>query len=165
MGDVESQLFSPESPECDALICVIQLLFSRTHQSLPLADLGALLPERHHRFIQSNGRLRGWILQFPIFSVTGRFDRQHVTLNFDSKFSEWSHGNEGKDQVVANPQSRRTTISEEEVVMAEDLLDNLLEHVGDLIDEISRLRRQLDAQNSLQTKISLDFAVKRLAFD
>jgi hypothetical protein len=44
--------------------------------------------------------------------------------------------------------------------MAEDLLNNLLEHVVDLIDQISRLRRQLDVQKSLQTNISSDFAVK-----
>ena len=46
---------------------------------------------------------------------------------------------------MVKPLSRRHTVSEEDVVMAEDLLDNLLEHVLDLIDQVSNLRKQVDA--------------------
>ena len=160
MGDVESQLCRPESPECDALIGVIHILDQIPNQSRLLSDLGALLPERHLQVIRGNGRLRKWILQYPIFSLTGPRGAQHVTLNLDSKFSAWSHDKDEKDQVFVKPLSRRHTITEEEVVMVEDLLDDFLEHVVDLIDQISNLRRQFDAQISLQPKISSDFAVR-----
>ena len=160
MGDAESQLCSPETPECDALVCIIQILCRRTNQSVLLADLGALLPERNLQFIQDNGRLRKWILQYPIFAVSGPRGSEHVTLNFESNSeseqisaqitcSEWFHDDDEKDQVMVKPLSRRNTVSEEDVVMVEDLLDNLLEHVLDLIDEVSNLRKQVDAQNCL----------------
>ena len=160
MGDAESQLCSPETPECDALICVIKILCQRTNQSVLLADLGALLPERHLQFIQDNGRLRKWILQYPIFALAGPRGSEHVTLNLESNSgseqiseqitcSDGSHDNDAKDQVIVKPLSRRNIVSEEEVVMVEDLLDNLLEHVLDLIDQVSNLRKQVDAQNCL----------------
>ena len=156
MGDAESQLCSPETPECAALVCIIQILCQRTNQSVLLADLGALLPERHLQFIQDNGRLRKWILQYPIFALTGPRGSEHVTLNFESNSeseqisaqitcSEWSHDDDEKDQDMVKPLSRRNTVSEEDVVMVEDLLDNLLEHVLDLIDQVSNLRKQVDA--------------------
>ena len=157
MGDAESQLCSPETPECDALVCIIQILCRRTNQSVLLADLGALLPERNLQFIQDNGRLRKWIMKYPIFALSGLQGSEHVTLNLRSDSdseqiseqitsSEWSHDDVDEDLVSVKPLSRRTTVSEEEVVMVEDLLDNLLEHVLDLIDEVSKLRRQVDAE-------------------
>jgi hypothetical protein len=142
MGYAESQLCSPESPECDALICIIQILVQRATYPLLLADLGALLPERHKQVIRCKGRLRQWILQYPIFALTGPRSHEHITLNLDD--------NDEKDQVSVKPLSRRqNTISAEEVVMVEDLLDKLLEHVLDLIDQVSYLRKQVDAQDSL----------------
>ena len=52
-----------------------------------------------------------------------------------------------KDEVCVKPLNKQHTVSEEEVVMAEDLLDKLLENVLDLIDQILNLRKQVDAQN------------------
>ena len=124
MGNAESRL------ECDALVCAIHIIARRSNQSMTLADLGALLPEHHLQVIQRKGRLRKWILQYPIFALTGPLGSEHVTLNFESN-------------------SESEQISEQEVVMVEDLLDNLLEHVLDLIDEVSNLRKQVDAQKSL----------------
>jgi hypothetical protein len=142
MGDAESQLCSPESPECDALIWIIQILSQRTAYPLLLADLGALLPEHHKQVIRCNGRLRKWILQYPIFALTGPRGAEHITLNLDD--------NDEEDQVFVKALScRQNTISAEEVVMAEDLLDNLLEHVLDLIDQVSNLRKKVDAQDCL----------------
>ena len=160
MGDANSQLCSPETLECDALVCSIQILCKRTNQSVLLADLGGLLPDRHSKFIRKNGRLRKWILKYPIFALTGPEGSEHVTLNLESNSeseqiseqrtrSEWSHDDEEKEQVIVKSFRLRNTVSEEQVVMAEDLLDNLLEHVLDLIDEVSNLRKQLDAQNCL----------------
>ena len=139
MGSAESQLRSPVSPECDALVCITQILGKRaTHPPL-LSDLGALLPERHVQFIKKNGRLRRWILQYPIFALTGPRGSEHVTLNFESD-------DDVKDQVFVKPLNEQHTVSEEEVVMAEDLLDKLLENVLDLIDQVSNLRKQVDAR-------------------
>ena len=49
------------------------------------------------------------------------------------------------------PLSRRNTVSEEEVVEAEDLLDKLLEHVLDLIgfqlEEVGGRQNLLSSQN------------------
>ena len=170
MGDTESQLCSPESPECDALICVIQLLYPRRSQSLRLADLGSLLPARHLEVIRQNGRLRKWILQYPIFSLTGPKGAEHVAFNFDSKpmhkaeglhssesqpipiqiaKSAWSDIMDGKDQILVKPDCGQNTITEEDVDRAEDLLHKLLEHIVDLIDEVTDLRRHLDARNSM----------------
>ena len=92
MGDVESHLCSPESPECDALVCIFQILGQRTNQSLLLADLGALLPARHLQFIQDNGRLRKWILQYPIFELTGPRDSELISLNIVSKIMHKGEG-------------------------------------------------------------------------
>ena len=128
----------------------------RSDQSLLLADLGALLPEHHLQFIQRKGRLRKWVLQYPIFALTGLRGSEHVTLNLESNSeseqiseqitcSDGSHDDDAKDQVIVKPLSRRNTVSEEDVVMVEDLLDNLLEHVLDLIDQVSNLRKQVDA--------------------
>ena len=160
MGDAESQLCSPETPECDALVCIIQILCRRTNQSVLLADLGALLPERNLHFIQDNGRLRKWIMKYPIFALTGLQGSEHVTLNLESNSdreqiseqgtsSAWSPDDVHEDLVFVKPLSRRHTVSEEEVVMVEDLLDNLLEHVLDLIDEVSNLRKQVAAEKFL----------------
>jgi hypothetical protein len=81
-------------------------------------------------------------LQYTIFALTRPRDHEHITLNLD--------GNDEKDQVFVKPLSRRrNTISAEEVVMAEDLLDNLLKHVLDLIDQVSNLRKQVDVQDFL----------------
>ena len=146
MGDAQSQLSSPESLECAALMCIIQIIGRRTNQSLLLADLGALLPERHLQFIQRKCRLRRWILQYPIFALTGPKGSEHITLNFESD-------DDDKDQVFVKPLNKRRTVSEEEVVMAEDLLDKLLENVLDLIDQVSNLRKQVDAQIVLSRQI------------
>ena len=72
--------------------------------------------------------------------MTGPRGSEHVTLNFESD-------DDVKDQVFVKPLNKQYTVSEEEVVMAEDLLDKLLENVLDLIDQISNLRKQVDAQN------------------
>ena len=170
MGDAESQLCSPETPECDALMCIMQILCQRTNQSVLLADLGALLPERHLQFIQDNGRLRKWISQYPIFELTGPRDSELISLNIVSKimhkgeglpfsenvqtsekitWSEWFHEDDENHQVFVKSSSQRNTVSQEEVVMVEELLDNLLEHLLDLIDEVSNLRKQVDAQHCL----------------
>ena len=160
MGHAESQLCSPETPECDALVCIIKILCRSTNQSVLLADLGALLPERNLQFIQDNGRLRKWIMKYPIFALSGLQGSEHVTLNLESNSdseqiseqitsSEWSHDDVDEDLVFVKPLSRRTTVSEEEVVMVEDLLDNLLEHVLDMIDEVCKLRKQVDAEKLL----------------
>ena len=84
--------------------------------------------------------LRKWILQYPIFALTGPRGHEYVTLNFESD-------DDVKDQVFVKPLNKQYTVSEEEVVMAEDLLDKLLENVLDVIDQISILRKQVDAQN------------------
>ena len=140
MGSAESQLRSPVSPECDALVCITQILGKRaTHPPL-LSDLGALLPERHFQFIkEKKGRLRKWILQYPIFALTGPRGSEHVTLNFE-------FDDDVKDEVFVKLLNKQHTVSEEEVVMAEDLLDKLLENVLDLIDQVSNLRKQVDAR-------------------
>ena len=133
MGNAESRL------ECDALVCAIHIIARRSNQSMTLADLGALLPEHHLQVIQRKGRLRKWILKYPIFALTGPREREHITFNFES--------DKDKMKACVQPLKKRHTVSEEEVVEAEVLLDQLLEHVLDLIDQISNLRKQVDAQN------------------
>ncbi|CAK9005179.1 unnamed protein product [Durusdinium trenchii] len=86
MGTVESRSEESE-PVSDGVLLsqLIQLLHRRPKQSLPLADLKALLPNSLRKRAQDHGGLKMWIQQYhSLFEVVGEINKETVVLNISS---------------------------------------------------------------------------------
>jgi len=68
------------SAECEMVTVLTGILSSRPQQSVLLSDLGALLPEHLRLLCKERGGLRGYVRRFPIFRVSGKCGKEHVTL-------------------------------------------------------------------------------------
>lgn len=86
MGTVESRSEESETVSDGVLLSqLIQLLHRRPKQSLPLADLKALLPNSLRKRAQDHGGLKMWIQQYhSLFEVVGEINKETVVLNISS---------------------------------------------------------------------------------
>ena len=110
-----------------------------------LGDLGSQLSHPHRQIIREQGRLRAWLSQFPIFSLTGNSYAERVTLNIGGSARRWDQ--EDKTKVLELTESRVHTVSDGDVLEAEHMLDTVLLHIAEVIEEIGSLRRHLDGLN------------------
>ena len=82
---------------------------------------------------------------FSIFSLSGNSYAERVTLNIGgcARRSDQEHNS----KVLEVSGTRVHTITEADVVAAEHMVDGLLLHLAEVIDELSNLRHHLNVQN------------------
>ena len=131
--------------EMVVFVSIVHKLHSRKHKSMLLGDLGSQLSHPHRQIIREQGRLRAWLSQFPIFSLTGKSYAERVTLNIGDSARRWDQGD--NTEVLKLSGTNVDSVSEGDVVEAEHMLDTLLLHLLEVIEEMRSLRHRVDALN------------------
>ena len=131
--------------EMEVFVSIVYKLHFMKDKSILLGELGAQLFYSQRHLIREQGRLLSWLSQFPIFTVTGNAYAQRVTLNNGG--SEKRRDLVGKLKVLELTETRVRSVSEADVVALEDFVDTVLEHIAEVVEEVSSLRRLVDGLN------------------
>ena len=70
---------------------------------------------------------------------------ERVTLNIGGSEKRWDL--DGKSKVLELIETRVRSVSEADVVALEDFVDTVLEHIAEVVEEVSSLRRLVDGLN------------------
>ena len=131
--------------EMEVFVSIVYKLHSMKDKSMLLGELGAQLSHSQRHLIREQGRLLSWLSQFPIFTVTGNAYAERVTLNIGGSEKRWEP--DGKFKVLELTETRVRSVSEADVVALEDFVDTVLEHIAEVVEEVSSLTRLVDGLN------------------
>ena len=131
--------------EMEVFVSIVYKLHSMKDKSMLLGELGAQLSHSQRHLIREQGRLLSWLSQFPIFTVTGNAYAERVTLNIGGSEKRWDL--DGKSKVLELTETRVRSVSEADVVALEDFVDTVLEHIAEVVEDVSSLRRLVDGLN------------------
>ena len=125
--------------EMEVFVSIVYKYHSMKDNSMLLGELGAQFSHSQRHLIRKQGRLLSWLSQFPIFTVSSNSYAECVTFNNGG--SEKRLDFDGKSKVLELTETRVRSVSEADVVALEDFVDTVLEHIAEMVEEVSSLRR------------------------